>query len=60
MSTNRQNVDRRNPDRRNAEPGFYNSEDRRNASRRGYVDRRNHEFWQFNWLRTTISHQLAA
>jgi len=60
MSTNRQNVDRRNPDRRDAEPGSYNRECRRSSSRRGYIDRRSHEFWQFNWLRSTVSHQLAG
>jgi len=59
-SISRQDNDRRAPDRRKSAPPSHTFTERRETSRRGYMDRRDTPFWRFNWLRMSVSQQLAA
>ena len=57
---NRNKSDRRTPDRRSFSFAAYRGGDRRQLSRRAYLDRRSAEFWRFSWLRVTLAQQLAG
>lgn len=58
--TIRQKLDRRAPDRRSFEPAEHVEIERRMATRRAPVDRRNDPHWRFSWLRTSVCQQLSG